>query len=62
LTDITIDRVAKVTQSSQVKKTGRNDLADVESHVEPAVQVNTKVSYTVDRLNVDAIHVDTHFG
>jgi len=39
-----------------MKKAGRDNFADVETHVESAVQVYA--TYTVDRLDVDTIDVD----
>jgi len=42
------------------EKAGRDDLVDVETHVESAVQVYAKVTGTVDRLHVDIIDVDAY--
>jgi len=43
-----------------MKKAGRDDLADVERHVESAVQVYANDTYTVDRLDhhTDLLYVD----
>jgi hypothetical protein len=45
-----------------MEKASRRYLADVKTHVEFAVQVHSEITNTLNRLDDDAIDVDTDVG